>query len=150
DGSSVLDGTQLATLDRLRYSGIASVPCASPRDPAVDAYAAPEPPVTWQGLLGYLNFADGKPDARFQQQFHAAFRQAAQAVAPGESVAPAIANLLDTQLTALQDSGAAAFRDVTQARAVVSLALRDLPPAYRRHHADLLAQQGDADLLAPF
>src|SRR2546423_83067 len=53
DGRSVLDGTQLATLDRLRYSGIASVPCASPRDPAVDAYAAPEPPVSWQGLLGY-------------------------------------------------------------------------------------------------
>ena len=56
----------------------------------MDAYAAPEPPVSWQGLLGYLNFADGPAtDPRFQQQFHAAFRLAAQATPPGTDVAPA-------------------------------------------------------------
>ncbi|HEY3789810.1 MAG TPA: hypothetical protein VGL71_13190, partial [Urbifossiella sp.] len=61
-----------------------------------------------------------------------------------------LAALLDEQLTALQESGAAAFRDVGQARIAINAALRDLPPAYRRHHADLFAYQRDADLFAPF
>ena len=39
---------------------------------------APEPPVSWQGLLGYLNFSAGKPDAKFQGQLHAAYRLAGQ------------------------------------------------------------------------
>ena len=47
-----------------------------------------------------------------------------------------LAALLDEQLTALHQSGAAAFREVGQARTVVQAALRDLPPAYRHHHRD--------------
>ncbi len=43
----------------------------------------------------------------------------------------------------------AAFRDVTQAENVLALASRVLP-AYRRHHADLLAHLDDRDLFGPF
>jgi hypothetical protein len=117
----------------------------------VDVRAAPEPPVGWQALLGYLNFAEGKPDPRFQGQLHAAFLLASeQARASGTGTVARLADLLDEQLTALHAGGAAAFREVGQAKAVIQAALRDLPPAYRRHHRDLLAHQRDEDLFTPF
>ncbi|MFO0807457.1 MAG: hypothetical protein U0746_02430 [Gemmataceae bacterium] len=107
----------------------------------MDVRAAPEPPVAWQGLLGYLNFSDGRPDPRFQGQFHAACRQA-------QSANVSVVDLLDGQLTELQNSGSSAFRDVGQARAVIA-ALRDLPAAYRSHHRDLLELVDDQTLFAP-
>jgi hypothetical protein len=111
--------------------------------------AAPGPPLNWQGLLGYLNFAEGRPDVRFQAQFHAAFVLAAEQ-SRGGNVCPALADLLDEQLTSLQRGGATAFRQVEQARAAIQVALRELPRAYRRHHADLLARPSDDDLFTPF
>ena len=44
---------------------------------------------------------------------------------------------------------APAFRDVRQAEAVLALADKVLP-AYRQHHADLLAHLDDRDLFTPF
>src|SRR5262249_32838522 len=115
----------------------------------VDVRAAPEPPVNWQALLGYLNFAEGKPDPRFQSQLHAAFLLAGER-SSGPSCVTRLADLLDEQLTALHHSGAAPSADTRQARAVVPAALRELPPAYRQHHSDLLSQQSDETLFTPF
>ena len=100
-----------------------------------DVRAAPGPPVNWQGLLGYLNYAEGRPDPRFQGQLHAAYLLAADQ-ARGGNVVPRLADLLDEQLTALHRGGAAAFREIGQARLAIRAALRDLPPAYRQHHRD--------------
>jgi hypothetical protein len=119
------------------------------KDFAGEFAAAPGPPVNWQGLLGYLNFAEGRPDARFQAQFHSAFEMAAE-LARGRNVRLALADLLDEQLTALQRGGAPAFREVEQARAAIHVVLRELPRTYRRHHTDLLAPLDDDDLFTPF
>jgi hypothetical protein len=120
----------------------------SAKDFAADV-RAPGPPVNWQGLLGYLNYAEGRPDPRFQGQFHASWLLAAEQ-ARGGSVTARLADLLEEQLTVLQREGAAAFREVDQALSAIRAALRELPPAYRRHHADLLTYQSDPDLFPPF
>jgi len=111
--------------------------------------AAPAPPVNWQGLLGYLNYGEGRPDPRFEGQLHAAWLAAGER-ARGGSVVGELATLLDEQLKDLQSSGATAFREVGQARTAIRAALRELPGAYRAHHADLLAHQSDAVLFGPF
>lgn len=114
----------------------------------MDVYCAPEPPVTWQGLLGYLNLSAGKPDPRFQGQWHAAC--ALPEIVESHNPTAALAERLRAELSQLQRDGAAAFRDVAQAESVISAVLIELPPAYRRHHADLLQSCSDADLFAPF
>jgi hypothetical protein len=119
------------------------------KDFATEVRAAPGQPVNWQGLLGYMNYAEGRPDTRFQGQLHAAYLLAAEH-ARGRPVHCRLADLLDEHLTALQQQAATAFREVGQARTAIRVALRDLPPAYRKHHADLLARQPDADLFTPF
>lgn len=99
-------------------------------------------------LLGYLNFSDGRPDAKFQKglALAAGFLHSTGVAAPWL----ALADWLQQTLSELARSGAAAFRDITQAQAVIEAALVRLPPAYRAHHADLLAHQPDADLFTPF
>ncbi len=109
--------------------------------------AALEQAVPVSGLLGYLNFSDGRPDSRWQRQLDDAVAFLADR---GEAV-PAVALLecLPVLLTRLHDGGAAAFRDVRQAEGAIALAARVLP-AYRRHHADLLAHLGDEELFNSF
>jgi hypothetical protein len=116
---------------------------------ATDVRAAPTPPVNWQGLLGYLNYGEGRTDMRFQGQLHAAYMQATEQAGDGD-VVKGLADLLDEQLTALQQQGPSAFREVGQARIAIQAALRELPAAYRRHHFDLLFNQADATLFTPF
>src|SRR5262249_21352166 len=99
-----------------------------------------------QGLLGYLNFAEGRPDPRFQKQLNDAFAHVAAAPRPVD----ALYDVLRAELDRLRQGGSAAFQDVSQAEAVLHLALRELPAAYRAHHADLLSHQNDADLFGPF
>jgi hypothetical protein len=96
-----------------------------------------------------LNFSAGKADAKFQGQLHAAYRLAGQGLDHAPTAAE-LADLLDGQLDAMHASGGSAFGDVTQARSVIRAALRDLPPVYRQHHADLFATRSDADLFTPF
>jgi hypothetical protein len=102
----------------------------------------------FQGMLGYLNFSAGKPDARFQKQLGEAF--ASLAASGITDVCPALARLLADKLRRLCEEGASGFQDVGQAEAVLGLVFDRLLPAYRRHHADLLFHQSDADLLQPF
>ncbi|HUR55062.1 MAG TPA: hypothetical protein VMZ71_13095, partial [Gemmataceae bacterium] len=99
-------------------------------------------------LLGYLNFSDGRPDPRFQK----GLADAVAVLVEGGDVAPwrTIPGWLAHDLAALESGGAAAFKDTTQARAVIDAALVKLPAAYRTHHADLLAHQPDADLFNAF
>jgi hypothetical protein len=99
-------------------------------------------------LLGYLNFSDGRPDPRFQKGLADAFGH----LLDGGDPAPwnTLPAWLARALAELQASGAAAFRDTTQAAAVIDAALVKLPGAYRAHHADLLAHQDAAGLFTPF
>ncbi len=111
----------------------------------MDVRAAPEPPVNWQGLLGYLNFSDGRPDARFQQQFHAA----CQLVATQTDPLPSLAALFRAQLAELQVSGAAAFKDVAHAEFAIRALFEAVPPAYLSFHTDLLGHQPASTVLTP-
>ena len=99
-------------------------------------------------LLGYLNFSDGRPDPRFQKGLADALGVLFESgdAAPWETATRWLAH----SLKELADSGAAAFRDITQASAVVPLALIRVPAAYRAHHADLLGHQPDSELFTPF
>src|SRR5579883_1100953 len=103
--------------------------------------------VSASALLGYLNFSDGRPDPRWQKQLNDAYAFFAE---HGEA-APwqALCDWLRDALHRLHAEGSAAFRDVSQAEDVLTLTVRVLP-AYRRHHADLLAHLDDADLFGPF
>jgi hypothetical protein len=117
-------------------------------DSAVDErYTQVEKIVSASALLGYLNFSDGRPDPRWQKQLNDAYAFFAE---HGET-APwqALFDWLTDALHRLHAAGGAAFRDVTQAESVLMLAARVLP-AYRRHHADLLAHLEDAELFGPF
>lgn len=99
-------------------------------------------------LLGYLNFSDGRPDPKFQRALDDAF-----AFLRAHSVDrpwAALGRWLVEQADALQAAGSPAFRDVTQARAVVELAFGPVLAAYREHHRDLLAHQTDRALFNAF
>lgn len=103
--------------------------------------------VPLQALLGYLNFSEGRPDPRFQKQVNDAY----QFLVTRGSPAPwtELSALLRTRLAGLKATEAA-FRDVTQADAVLALTFDQLLPAYRRHHGDLLFHLTDRDLFQPF
>ena len=116
---------------------------------AVDEqYKGLEKVVPLQGLLGYLNFASGKTDARFQKQFNDAYGFLAErgAAQPWE----VLHQLLRSELLTLQTRGSGAFRDVGQAQAVLELAFNKILPAYRQHHTDLLFHLSDRELFQPF
>src|SRR5438093_1144981 len=89
-----------------------------------DPYIGIDQVVPLPALLGYLNFSEGRPDARFQKQFHDAFVFVAEhgSAKPWED----LANVLHKCLLDLQQAGGAAFADVTQADAVIRIALGDL------------------------
>lgn len=99
-------------------------------------------------LLGYLNFSDGRPDPKFQRALDDAFAflLSRRVPRPWE----ALGRWLDARAVELQAAGSAAFRDVTQARAVIGLAFGPVLVAYREHHRDLLAHQADEVLFNAF
>ncbi len=88
-----------------------------------------------QGLLGYLNFAGGKTDARFQKQVNDLYGLVADRGA--EEPWKALHELLRSELESLKSSGTGAFRDVKQAKAVL------------QHHPDLLFHLNDYELFQP-
>ncbi|MCI0639607.1 MAG: hypothetical protein L0Y72_02520 [Gemmataceae bacterium] len=107
-----------------------------------------ESAIPLKGLLGYLNFSEGKAEPRFQQQLNDAFWFIAQR---GEALPwIELQMALEQCLEALQKNGGSAFQDVAQARSVLNLVFQQLLPAYRRHHADLLFHQSDETLWQPF
>lgn len=98
--------------------------------------------------IGYLNFSDGRPDPRFRTLLADAFGFLLQSNDPAPWLT--LRRWLQSACDDLEQSGSAAFKDVTQAREVLKLALEDVPAAYRQHHADLLAHQSDGGLFTPF
>ncbi len=104
--------------------------------------------VPLEPLLGYLNFSTGKPDARFQMQFNAAYAWLADhdAAEPWKDLHEALV----ARLGELHASGVSAFRSTDQAEGVLRLAFAVVLPGYRRHHADLLFHLGEADWFQPF
>src|SRR6478735_4629539 len=101
-----------------------------------ERYAQLEQNVSASALLGYLNLSDGRPDPRWQKQLNDAYARLATAGA--ETPWRALIEQLLEALDRLQQGGSAAFRDATQAKDVLTVAA-ELLPAYRQHHADLLA-----------
>lgn len=100
-----------------------------------------------QALLGYLNLSDGRPDPRWQRQLNEAY---AGLAAGGEAMPwQALLAGLRQALAGLHAAGGAAFRDAGQADQTLTL-VEALLPAYRRHHADLLAHLDDGQLFGPF
>jgi hypothetical protein len=99
-------------------------------------------------LLGYLNFSDGRPDPRFRKLLVDAFAHRIESgdAAPWITIARWLAQAAD----GLEQSGSAAFRDLSQARLILQVGFDLVPVAYRRHHADLLAHQSDANLFTVF
>jgi hypothetical protein len=104
--------------------------------------------VSLQGLLGYLNFAGSKTDARFQKQVSDAYGFLAER--GDDEPWKALHALLRAELGALKASGSSAFRDVKQADAVLELVFTKVLPAYRQHHTDLLFHLNDRELNHPF
>ena len=99
-------------------------------------------------LVGYLNFSDGRPDPKWQRLLADAFGFLLERgeIAPWKS----FAEWLLQAVGELENSGSAAFRDTSQARAVIAAAFVALPAAYRAHHADLLAHQDESNLFTAF
>ncbi|QEL20274.1 hypothetical protein [Limnoglobus roseus] len=99
-------------------------------------------------LLGYLNFSDGRPDLRFRKLLADVFAYLIDAddPTPWKTTAAWLAAAGDE----LEASGAAAFRDLSQARFIRTVAFETVLTAYRRHHADLLAHQSDGMLFTAF
>ncbi len=102
--------------------------------------------VPTSGLLGWLNFSDGRQDSRWQKQLNDAYAFLAEQGEPKPW--QALLEMLTAGLGELHAT-APAFRDVGQAETILALAGNVLP-AYREHHADLLAHVEDRDLFTPF
>ena len=100
-----------------------------------------------EGMLGYLNLSNGRPNANFRRSVDAFYRLPASiaTVEPWARLASSLRAKLDT--VAGQSS---AFEQVGQARSVVTLIFDHLLPAYRAHHRDLLFHLDDRDLFQPF
>lgn len=96
--------------------------------------------------IGYLNFSSGAEDGKFLGNASELFA----AVAPlcDDPVAE-IGRLLRERMELLKTQGGA-FRDVTQARAVVDLLEHHFRPAYNEFHRDLLGGCADRTLWGPF
>jgi hypothetical protein len=98
--------------------------------------------------IGYLNFSDGRPDARFRK----VLADACGFLLEQGEAAPhrVLGSWLKASAAELQAAGSAAFKDVSQALEVIRLGFEKIPAAYRKHHSDLLAHQPDQALFNPF
>lgn len=109
------------------------------------------PPETLAALndaVGYLNFSSGSSNPAFLRHLNAVW---AWLIASGQADQPwhRLADLLLQHIKAVEGT-TPAFQDLEQAREVVRLTCKELLPAYRHFHADLLFHQTDAALFQPF
>ena len=109
-------------------------------------------------VLGYLNFSSGTFDPAVWRAMNALFESVEPAPAGGTAAGPiperpdaaaGVAALLAERLQTLAATETA-FRDATQARAVIDLLFSRLLPAYRDFHGDLLEHQPVGGLERPF
>lgn len=125
-----------------------SVPSDPVATPPASRAPSPEDETALQEILGYLNFSNGKPDTRFQQRINRFVDWLVPGNSSTDEFVPPLVTLLEDRLEQLRGSSPA-FRDSAQATAVLRLVFKDVIPAYRRHHADLLFHLTPADFLQP-
>jgi hypothetical protein len=99
-------------------------------------------------VVGYLNFSSGVRDPRFLRNVNELFR-AIETTVRNESTVATLRHWLSEAIDRLA-AGGGAFADVTQARAVVDIALDRLLKDYCEFHRDLLHHQPPDDLWRPF
>lgn len=96
-------------------------------------------------LLGYLNFSDGTPGARFRSCLNQLWLDGTVSSGPQE-----LRDTLLTMLQGLRRAGDAAFVSAESAEQAVRITLDGIFPAYREWHSDLLGHLNDAELFSPF
>ena len=103
-----------------------------------------------QEILGYLNFSSGASDPRFLHNLNALFGLVAATPfpSPPEPAWRTLARVLQAGLQRLRGSGPA-FRNVEQAKGVLSLVFDVVLPGYRRFHRDLLFHHSEESLFQP-
>ena len=103
--------------------------------------------VSTTALLGYLNFSDGKPDPKWQQEMH---RTCAWLLSQNvERWWSMLSQWLRQELQTLHQGESTAFRDIAQAELVLTT-FEETLPAYREHHSILLAHLSEEELFQPF
>ena len=95
-------------------------------------------------LLGYLNFSQGAPSARFRACLNDLFR-----IPNVTSTPESLRNYLLDALHNLAATAEPAFSQCSQAEDVIRLTLDQLLPAFRRHHSDLLAHVAEHEFFSP-
>jgi hypothetical protein len=106
---------------------------------------------TWALLeeaVGYLNFSNGASDPKFLRALNSLFATVEVDCNENQKSACILCNLLERRMNELSAS-CSAFRDVSQAQAVIRLLRDHLLPAYRAVHRDLLWHQSERDLWRP-
>jgi hypothetical protein len=98
-------------------------------------------------ILGYLNFSDGRLDLKFRRAMTELLGYLLSEGIP-QSRMVALA-WLQHRAAELEQSGSAAFKDLSSAKRAAELGLQVIPQAYRTHHADLLSHQPDDQLFTP-
>ncbi len=109
-----------------------------------DADAADSRRQCYRDLLGYLNFSDGTPGARFRVCMNQLFQ-----FCDFDCRLSGIRNHLLDELQNLAESGESAFQQTDQARRVIETTFDVLFPAYKQHHADLLFHLEPVDICQP-
>jgi len=100
-------------------------------------------------VLGYLNFSSGSFDPAVWRAMSDLFATCEPPDGQDDGHAAAVAAALRTRLEVLE-ANEPAFRDSTQARAVIEVVFDRLLPAYRGYHVDLLEHQPRGEIERPF
>ena len=119
----------------------------SQREPDAPRFAELTRQLDGSALLGYLNYSDGRPDGKFR----AGLAAAALAMESSQQFWPdtLIAWLLN-RAAELEQEGSAAFQDLSRAKRIIPIALKNVPEAYLRYHSTLLAHVEPDALLNAF
>ncbi len=96
-------------------------------------------------LLGYLNFSQGAPSARFRTCLNDLFQLPDVA-----SSTDSLRNYLLNALQHLTTTAEPAFSQCSQAEEIIRFTLDQLFPAFRLHHSDLLAHVSEHEFFSPF
>lgn len=113
-------------------------------DDRIPSGPKPDEETALREILGYLNFSNGTPDVRFQQNLNRLAHWLSW-----ESGAPRLPGELQAALERLSGESAA-FQNSEQARQIIGLIFERALPAYRAHHADLLFHLSHTDVWQPF
>jgi hypothetical protein len=98
--------------------------------------------------VGYLNFSSGASDPKFLRTINSLFESIEQRGDNDQLPLNILCDWLVCRMDNLSASSAT-YKDVTQARTVMTILREHLLPAYRAFHRDLLWHQSDGELWRP-